>query len=65
MPLKAGASKKTFVENIREIMHSFAHKGTIGNSTPSSAGKANKQAVAIAYRKQREAQARKTLAHGR
>jgi hypothetical protein len=59
MPLKAGASKKTFVENIREIMHSFAKTGRIGSSTPASKGKANKQAVAIAFSKQR-----KTIAGG-
>jgi hypothetical protein len=59
MPLKAGGSKKNFVENIREIMHSFKRSGKIGNSHPSSAAKANKQAVAIAY-----AQKRKTIGHG-
>jgi len=59
MPLKAGASKKTFVENIREIMHSFARSGRIGNSKPGSKAKADKQAVAIAY-----AQKRRTIAHG-
>lgn len=62
MPLKAGAGKRTFVENIREIMHSFARTGRIGNSSPSSKGKAVKQAVAIAYSKRR--QARRTIAHG-
>ncbi len=54
MPIKAGKSKKTFVGNIREIMHSFKRKGTIGTSTPASPAKAVKQAVAIAYAKQRE-----------
>jgi len=62
MPLKAGAGKRTFVENIREIMHSFAKSGRIGNSTPASKGKANKQAVAIAYSQQRKA--KRTIAHG-
>ena len=52
MPLKSG--KKNFAENIRELMHSFKRTGKIGNSTPASAGKANKQAVAVAYRQQRE-----------
>jgi hypothetical protein len=57
--LKSGAGKKTFVDNIREIMHSFARTGRIGNSAPRSKGKAVKQAVAIAYR-----QKRKTIAGG-
>jgi hypothetical protein len=55
MPLKSGASQKTFVDNIREIMHSFHRTGRIGASRPSSAGKASKQAVAIAYRQKRKA----------
>ena len=59
MPLRAGASNKSFVANIKEIMHSFAQKGTIGNSRPASKGKAVKQAVAIAFRQQR-----KTIAGG-
>ncbi len=54
MPLKAGKSQRTFVQNIRELSHSFKRKGTIGTSTPASSAKANKQAVAIAYAKQRE-----------
>ena len=54
MPLKEGKSKRSFVANIRELMHSFKRTGKIGTSTPGSAGKANKQAVAIAYSKQRE-----------
>lgn len=53
MPLQAGKSKKAFVGNIRELMHSFKRKGKIGTSTPSSPAKANKQAVAIAYSKMR------------
>lgn len=59
MPVKAGTSNKTFVDNIREIMHSFQKSGSIGNSSPPSAGKAAKQAVAIAYRKKRETIARR------
>lgn len=59
MPLKPGAGKKTFVENIREIMHAFARSGRIGNSAPASKAKADRQAVAIAYR-----QKRKTIADG-
>lgn len=60
MPLKAGASKQTVADNIREIMHSFAVKGTIGTSRPASKKKAQKQAVAIALDQQR-----RSLAHGR
>lgn len=59
MPLQAGASKQSFVENIRELMHSFSKTGKIGKSAPASPAKANKQAVAIAY-----AQKRRTIAHG-
>jgi hypothetical protein len=59
MRLKAGASNKNFVENIREIMHSFAKSGRIGTSHPTSKAKADKQAVAIAFR-----QKRKTIAGG-
>lgn len=54
MPLKAGKSRKSFVSNIRELMHTFKRTGKIGTSKPASAGKADKQAVAIAYSKQRE-----------
>jgi hypothetical protein len=54
MPLSKGKSKRSFVSNIRELMHSFKRTGKIGNSTPASPGKANKQAVAIAFSKQRE-----------
>lgn len=62
MPLQSGKGRGALVANIRELMHSFARTGKIGNSKPASKGKANKQAVAIAYSKQREA--KKTLAHG-
>lgn len=54
MPVKAGTSKRTFVSNISEIMHSFAKTGRIGNSRPASKAKAVKQAVAIAYRERRK-----------
>ncbi len=54
MPLKSGGGKKTFVENIRELMHSFNKTGRIGNSRPKSKAKADKQAVAIAYAQKRK-----------
>jgi|GEM_PF-459302 len=59
MPLKAGKSKQTFVGDIRELMHAYAATGRIGNSRPANKAKADKQAVAIAYRK------RRTIGHGR
>lgn len=58
MPLQSGGSKKAVVANIRELMHSFARTGKIGTSKPASRGKANKQAVAIALDKQRQAPGR-------
>lgn len=53
MPLKSGGKPggKNFGDNIRELMRSFHASGKIGTSTPKSAAKANRQAVAIAYRK--------------
>lgn len=60
MPLKAGTGKTTFSANVSEVMHSFRRIGRIGNSKPASAAKAVKQAVAIAYSKQR-----RTIGHGR
>lgn len=60
MPLSQGSSKKTVVENIRELMHSFRRTGKIGTSHPKNKGKADKQAVAIALSQQR-----KSLAAGR
>jgi len=49
MPLKKGKSKKVILENIKEIMHSYHQKGTIGTSSPESNEKAQKQAIAIAF----------------
>jgi len=50
MPLKKGKSKKVISDNIEEIMHSFHEKGTIGTSSPETNEKAQKQAIAIAFR---------------
>ena len=54
MPLKKGKSKKVISDNIKEIMHSYHKKGTIGTSTPASNEKAQKQAIAIAFSKARK-----------
>ena len=51
MPLKKGKSKKVISANIKEIMHSYHRKGTIGTSVPESNIKAQKQAIAIAFSK--------------
>jgi hypothetical protein len=50
MPLKKGKSKKVISDNIEELMHSYHDKGTIGTSTPETNKKAQKQAIAIAFR---------------
>lgn len=55
MPLKSGSSQKTVSSNIKELMHAYKKKGTIGTSKPKSKKKAIKQAAAIAYSKAREA----------
>ena len=54
MPLKKGRSKKTISSNIKEIMHSYKRKGSIGTSHPKSAAKARRQAIAIAFSKARK-----------
>ena len=51
MPLKAGKSNKVVSGNISEMMHKYKATGEIGTSKPASAGKAQKQAVAIALSK--------------
>lgn len=48
MPLDKGKSKKTISKNIGEVMSSYKKTGKIGTSKPSSAKKAQKQAIAIA-----------------
>lgn len=54
MSLIPGKSPKTFSDNIKEIMDSYKSKGTIGNIAPSNKSKAQKIAVAIAYKKKGE-----------
>ena len=53
MPLKTGKSTKVRNENIGELVHSYKEKGSIGTSKPKNIKDAIKQAVAIAYQKQR------------
>jgi hypothetical protein len=53
MTLKKGKSRATFSSNVSEIMHSYKKRHKIGKSKPSSKKKALKQALAIAYSKQR------------
>ena len=51
MPLLKGKSKSVISSNIKEMVHSYKKKGSIGTSKPGSVGKAVKQAAAIAYAK--------------
>lgn len=53
MPLKSG--KGNVEANVRELVHSFRKTGRIGSSHPENARAAQKQAVAIAFSKEREA----------
>ena len=48
MPIKKGSSKKTISNNVKEVFSAYKTSGKIGSSKPSSAAKAQKQAVAIA-----------------
>jgi hypothetical protein len=59
MPLSKGTSRKTFEKNVRQIVHDWEKDGKIGNSRPKTKKKAIEQAVAIAYRIQREAKRKK------
>lgn len=49
-----GKGKKTLADNIDELMASYKDKGSLGTSKPKNAKAAQKQALAIAYSKQRE-----------
>lgn len=54
MPLKSGDGSKTMSDNISELMDSYIKTGSIGTSKPASKSKAQKQAIAIAYKKKGE-----------
>ncbi len=56
MPLIPGKGKQTLADNIDELLNSFKSKGTLGASRPKNMKAAQKQAIAIAYSKQRESQ---------
>ena len=64
-PLKKGSSKTTVSKNIQELMHKWKQSGSIGTSKPSSVGKANKQAVAIALEKAGKSTRKKGAGHGK
>lgn len=49
MPLKSG--KKNMGSNIAELIKSYQKKGKIGTSTPKDEKAAQRQAIAISYRK--------------
>lgn len=51
MPLQKGRSNKTVSTNVKELVHSYESKGSIGTSHPASKKAAVKQAVAIALKK--------------
>jgi hypothetical protein len=53
MPLKSGKSKEAFNFNVEELVNSWKKKGKMGSSRPESLNKARKQALAIAFSKQR------------
>lgn len=59
MPLRAGTSQQTVSTNIAEMLRAFKRTGAIGNSHPGGMKKAQAQAAAAAYRKQRETLAEK------
>lgn len=54
MPLKRGKSRKIVSENIRTLMHDYERSGRIGNIHPKSRKHAQRIAIAIAMRMQRE-----------
>lgn len=53
MPLKSGKSQSAFNFNVKELVGAWRNKGKIGSSRPKSLDKARKQALAIAFNKQR------------
>ena len=54
MPLIKGKSDKARNSNIKELVHSYKEKGSIGTSKPGNIKDAIKQSAAISYRLQRE-----------
>jgi hypothetical protein len=54
MPLKKGKSKKVISSNVKELLHNYKEKGTMGTSRPKSMKQAQKQAAAIAYSEARK-----------
>jgi hypothetical protein len=53
MPLQEETSKKGFNSNVEELINTWKKKKKIGTSNPKTIDKARKQALAIAFNKQR------------
>lgn len=54
MPLIQSPSNKARSANVAEVIRSYKNTGKIGTSHPANKEKATAQAVAIAYKTQRE-----------
>lgn len=53
MPLKSGEGPKVISQNISEMMHKYAKKHKIGNTSPKNKKHAQKIAIAAAMSKAR------------